>query len=638
MKLICKSLLVGLFLLLFFPVQAQDANYEVERIIRFHSDIDIETDGKVTVSESIKVYGGLYDIQRGIVRSIPLYRTTKEGKKERVNFKVTEVQRDGKKEKYKTEDTNGYREIYIGNADVRLQLGIYEYTIVYESYGHVGFFDDFDELYWNVTGNEWFFAIEEASATLHLPEGASPINTACYTGNYGSTASDCSADVTNNQIKFRSNGPLGYKEGLTVAASFTPHIIKRPPPPSWIQLFWLKYKKLILTCLFLTLMLGYYFYTWKKVGVDPEKPVVIPTFNPPHGWSPAVVRYLYKRAADNKAFTVALISMAIKGNIRISFLNKYFTLQTTEKKREMTSEEKKIYSKLFTSTTSQSITVSDKHHTKFSAASKALGKTLSTEWNLKDFFRHNFKYVVWGILLTALFTILYFILTQEGGAALPLLFLLPFIAAGVFLFNVGLTQKGCGSIIFLLMGVGFTLMPSVSTLSLLFSTESFITSVFLVTMFLSLGIYTYLIKAPTPLGAQTKAELEGFRMYLKTAEENRLNLLTPPERTPELFEQYLPYAIALDVENEWGKKFDNVLRAANYSPDWYVDKAPFTSTLLASTLASSLNSSIRSAKIDPTVSSSSDSSGSSGSSSWSSGSSGGGFSGGGGGGGGGRGW
>ena len=123
-------------------------------------------------------------------------------------------------------------------------------------------------------------------------------------------------------------------------------------------------------------------------------------------------------------------------------------------------------------------------------------------------------------------------------------------------------------------------------------------------------------------------------MYMETAEEHRLNMLTPPEKTPELFEQLLPYAIALKVSNQWCKKFDNVLQKINYRPDWYdsdrdFSKAGFAATF--TTLGASFNSSVSSSGTDR----SSESSGSSG---WSSGSSGGGHSGGGGGGGGGRGW
>ena len=61
-------------------------------------------------------------------------------------------------------------------------------------------------------------------------------------------------------------------------------------------------------------------------------------------------------------------------------------------------------------------------------------------------------------------------------------------------------------------------------------------------------------------------------MYLGVAEEDRLNALNPPEKTPELFERFLPYAVALDVENRWAERFAGVLAAAGAGAavgSWY---------------------------------------------------------------------
>jgi uncharacterized membrane protein len=142
-------------------------------------------------------------------------------------------------------------------------------------------------------------------------------------------------------------------------------------------------------------------------------------------------------------------------------------------------------------------------------------------------------------------------------------------------------------------------------------------------------LFYILLKAPTNLGRRLMDKLEGFRMYLSIAEEHRLEKLHPPEKTPELFEKYLPYALALEVDQEWSEKFSDVLaRAARdqgYSPVWY--SGQHWDHMHAGNFASGLGSSLSSA-----VSSASTAPGSS------SGFSGGGGSGGGGGGGGGGGW
>ena len=131
-------------------------------------------------------------------------------------------------------------------------------------------------------------------------------------------------------------------------------------------------------------------------------------------------------------------------------------------------------------------------------------------------------------------------------------------------------------------------------------------------------------------GRKVLDEMAGFRDYLEVAEKNELNLRNPPEKTPQLFESYLPYALALDVDQQWAEKFAGVLSTAQrvdggpYSPIWY-NGAWTVSNLTESTsqLSSSLNTAISSSVTPPGSSS---------------GSGGGGFSGGGGGGGGGGGW
>lgn len=136
------------------------------------------------------------------------------------------------------------------------------------------------------------------------------------------------------------------------------------------------------------------------------------------------------------------------------------------------------------------------------------------------------------------------------------------------------------------------------------------------------------MKAPTIKGRQAIDQIEGLKLYLSIAEKDRLNQLNPPEKTPEVFEKFLPYALALDVEQEWCEQFADVVASARaengYVPTWYTGGNFATKGV--SGIASSLGA------ISSSISSSSSPPGSS------SGGGGGGSSGGGGGGGGGGGW
>jgi uncharacterized membrane protein len=142
--------------------------------------------------------------------------------------------------------------------------------------------------------------------------------------------------------------------------------------------------------------------------------------------------------------------------------------------------------------------------------------------------------------------------------------------------------------------------------------------------------FAIIMKRPTMRGRKLLDEILGFKDYLEIAEKDELNLRNPPEKTPELFEAYLPFALALGVDQLWAEKFAAVLSSVRepgsttYQPSWY-NGSLNTMNLSGATsqLSSSLNTAISSSVAPPGSSS---------------GGGGGGFSGGGGGGGGGGGW
>ena len=143
---------------------------------------------------------------------------------------------------------------------------------------------------------------------------------------------------------------------------------------------------------------------------------------------------------------------------------------------------------------------------------------------------------------------------------------------------------------------------------------------FIILFILSLVIGILLgMERRTTLGYEALQYLKGFKDFLETTEKDRYAFHNAPEKSPEIFMEYLPYAIAFGVEKQWAKVFEDLDIS---DPDWYVgdgvgafNAVAFTSDIggFSTALASS---------------------GTSGSS----GSSGGGFSGGGGGGGGGGSW
>jgi len=101
-------------------------------------------------------------------------------------------------------------------------------------------------------------------------------------------------------------------------------------------------------------------------------------------------------------------------------------------------------------------------------------------------------------------------------------------------------------------------------------------------------------------------QIEGFKLFLSVAEKERLNLLNPPERTPELFEKYLPYALALDVEVQWTEQFAEIMAqaaaaGAAYAPVWYSGRSwdGYAFTDFSSGLGGSFSGAIASSSAAP---------------------------------------
>ena len=637
---------------------------EQERFIRYHTDIVIETDGTIVVTDNIKLYAGGIEIKRGIIREIPLYRRDAKGKNIKIDIKVLSVTCNGEKTKYNVTNRNRFLEVATGD-NTFLEHGVYEYAITYSSRGHIGFFDGYDELYWNVTGfND--FVIEQASATITLPEGATAISADAYTGIKGATEKDFLVDDHGAEQTFTATRLFQPLEGMTIAVGFTPDIIQRPPPPTELEQFWEDKKHHICGLVILTLFGFYFLITFLATGMKPDKPVVIPTFTPPYDWSPATVNYLVKKRYNNKAFSASLVEMAVKGAVGIdcdpegayTIVNKHKTeglkpveqnvykslfLIDKEERNRMVERIKKISPSTADKTLLQNILNEDRPLEQLKVnrmngkllwySSDSLERNLSAGWNLDKFFRFNRTLCVIGGILIPILMIMNMMLTLDDETFHGLLFAIPVLLLGYFeMLRVGFKKE---------FGFAAILMYLFISIYYLFHIYTMVhdpsdpldvhwqQAGYFVLLTMAYFLYTRLIQTHTLLGAVTSAALEGFRMYMKTAEEHRLNILTPPAKTPELFEKLLPYAIALGVSNEWCEKFDSVLKKFNYSPVWYTSPEPFDARKLNrrfGAMNTSLSPYTRSGKNGLSGSSS-------GSGRWSSGSRGGGHSGGGGGGG-----
>lgn len=640
-KIVTKSL-IFLILLIMNPLHTYPD--QSERIIAFKSLIIVQEDSTIRVTETIRVRCENIKINRGIYRDFPTDYTGTFGTKRTVGFRVINILRDGKPEPYHITDESNGKRIYIGKEDVFLERGEYTYSIVYETDRQLGYFEDHDELYWNVTGNGWEFKIDKASAIVILPERVprSQISTKAYTGPYGSQDSYFRSFIdSDKKVHFITSKPLSSYEGLTVLVSWPKGFVRVPDERAQFYFFINDNWDIILGLIGVYLLLLYYIIVWLIAGKDPEKGTIIPFYNPPENLSPAAMRFITRMGYDIKAFTAAIINMAVKDYLTIKDENSEYTLYRGKADlNTLTAEEKKIAKKLLGN--KDKIVLKSKNHTKISNAINSIKKTLRMNYE-KVYFVTNRGYFIPGIIASIVIIVLTFFFSRTSG----MIFFIGIWLAGwtigviVLLSRVIETWKNLftgrnNRILFFILAVFLTIfsIPFISAeiFVLIFFVE--MSTFWLITIIVALLLMNYifyrLLKAPTRAGRKLLDKIEGFKMFLSIAEKDRLKFTTPVEKTPEIFEKYLPYALALDVEQEWAEQFSEVISNSTtdgtpYTPSWY-HGASYSSTGLAD-FSRSLGGSFSSA-----ISSSSSAPGSS------SGGGGGGSSGGGGGGGGGGGW
>jgi len=626
-----------------FPGSAGALPDSAERILDFRSHVVVHADASMTVTETITVQCARQEIKRGIVRDFPTTYRDRFGNTIRVGFEVQEVLRDGRREPYHIKAASNGQKIYIGQKDVYLEPGVYTYTITYQTNRQLGFFEDFDELYWNVTGNGWTFPIDHAEAVVTLPQGATVTQYAAYTGPTGAQGRDFRVSYDGSgDIVFSTTRGLDPQEGLTIAVAWPKGFVTEPSGAEKTKSFLKDNLSTFLGLIWLIVLVGYYLAVWNRVGRDPEPGVIIPLFEPPQGFSPAATRFLSRLGFDNKAFTAAVVDMAVKGHLTIEENDGDYTLRKgTRDNAPLSSGERKLSSSLF-SGLGDAVELKNENHSIIGKARDALKSTLNRELD-KVYFFTNSKHLLPGATLTFL-GLAVMILTAAEPLAAGFSMLWLSIWTGVCYFLVtaawkrwqivrGLEFREWGKIVSAIGASFFTMIFLAGEVMGLFFVATIMSlgaALILVALILINCLFYHLLKALTLKGRRVMDQIEGFKLYLSVAEKERLEMFHPPEKTPELFEKYLPYALALDVENQWSEQFAEVLARAQaegrtYSPSWYHGRSwdSFHPSRFSDTLGSSFAGAIASASTAPGSSS---------------GSGGGGSSGGGGGGGGGSGW
>lgn len=616
-----------------------------EEIRNFASEVTLHVDGSVEVLETVEVMAEGIDIRRGIYRDIPTVMLSPSGSKIRSGLDVQAVTRDGQPEPFRTERMGNFVRVWIGDSSSFISRGRHSYAITYTMTRMARSFADHDELYWNATGNYWIFPIVNSTARVILPQGAVISDLVAYTGPVGST--EQAVTITRNSdstATFRTNRELGAGEGMSFAVKFQKGILTLPTGLDALLIWLSDLREIVLPILGVVLVLAYNLIAWNKVGRDPPKGTIIPLFHPPKDFSPALTHYVHKWGFDKSgwtALTAAIFDLGVKGLVKIDNPKKTLSVSTTGKEPEaaLPTGEQLLFS-YFQSR--GEVTVDKKTGPELEKKRGEFVSAIESE-NRSVWFRHNTGHAILGfvIAIAALAALVIFDVLEP-------LWLFIGVVSGILLGVFGTVAstlwKGGGFrkffILLWVVIVGFNIFAGgLETFSRLSVNTAALAalSIVLITV-----VFAVLMHAPTIQGRKIMDQIDGFKLYLETAEKNRLNINGEPPMSVERFERILPYAIALGVEKPWSEHFEGELArnavsdvavsSGIYSPLWYSGGSSFSSGKISSAIsAAATGMSAAMVAAQPVQASSSGfSSGGGGG--------GGGFSGGGGGGGGGGGW
>jgi uncharacterized membrane protein len=512
--------LCGLFLYVFLPSCLLAQSRQL-RIQKFSSDITVSPDGSVDVTESItfRFQGGPW---HGVYRNIPVEYVGPRGMNYSLFLDLKGItDENGQKLKYESSRERQYRKlkIYIPDADNSTRTISINYIVS----DALRFFDDHDELYWNITGDEWNVPIDAASANIVLPTNAANIRTNVFTGSFRSKGREAVAEVVGTGVDVTTTGPLAMHEGLTVAVAFDKGAVHEPSAADRASLYLRSNWPVFLPLGAFVFM----FWLWWTRGRDPRLRPITAQYEPPDKLTPGEVGTLIDNSVDMRDITASIVDLAVRGYLVIEEQKKDHLLGLTHSKEYV-------------------------FHLKKSRA----------EWNtLKP---HEQE------LLDGLFS------GGNAGDSVSLSDLqnnfyknIPDIRNQIFasLVGSGYYRRRPDSVrsSYILFGIvtGFLMIWGGSWIARQMGMTSLAWVVAGILTAIIICSFGWFMPARTQTGARALEGVLGFEDFLAHVESDRFNRMI---KTPEMFEKFLPFAMALGVEKNWSKAFQGIY---TQPPEWY---------------------------------------------------------------------
>lgn len=522
------------------------------RIADFQSTLSVSQDGTTAVTERITfVFIGEY---HGVYRDIPIEYPGPHRSNYTLFLHVTGItDGEGNKLKYESKVTHGSRhlKIYIpGAVDTTRTV-----QISYQARNAIRWFEDHDELYWNVTGNDWAVPIDRASATISFPPAAvNNLHAQAFTGVYGSSARDASVEVEGNTVLIASRNPLSMREGLTADVYLNKGVLQEPSKLT--QAIWfLRSNFVVLLPLWAFAVM---FFFWYTKGRDPKPDMsVAPMYEPPAGLTPAECGALMGDEVHPRDITATLVDLAVKGYIKIEetesrvllFTHRDYIFHLLKPREEwsgLASHERVMLNHLFSAAADAatgSSPVGKAQASDARVAGGAVAKTADIQVRLSSL-RNQFY-----VAIPSMKSDIMSALKGKGMYSVD-----PSSAHG---------YVGLG----ILMTVGpFVLAHVLGVASVVDSPLLLVASA--VVAVIIVFIFARIMTAKSLKGVRTKVQILGFQEFVNRVDADRLKRMPP-----DTFEKFLPFAMALGIENRWAKVFQGIVQNP---PNWYVGPTPYS--------------------------------------------------------------
>lgn len=486
------------------------------RISDFNDTITVHQDGSAVVRERITLtFEGEW---HGIHRVIPVEYPGARGTNYTLYLNVIGVtDGSGGKLKYESSTSNGFRDLKIFIPEAVDTSRTVE--INYAVRNGMRFFEDHDEFYWNVTGNDWPVPIDHALAQVNLPSAAAgSLRAQAFTGAYGSAERGASAEVNGAEVSFETSNPLPMRGGMTIDIFIPKGILKEPS--GFTRFVWFVGGNPIVFLPFWTLAVM--FALWWYKGRDPDPGLsVAPMYEPPPGMTPAEAGTLLDDTIHPRDITSTLVDLAVRGFVKIEEVNDqglvfhhkdyvFHLVKPMAQWVDLAPHESVMLANIFMG---GDVTRLSSLKNRFYMALPAIRQDIRSQLRKKGMYLLDPDsangYSLAGILVIAA----------------------PFLMLQ-FLWNVNVF----GSVV-LLVGCGFIS----AILWWLFASE---------------------MTAKTVKGGRTRIAILGFQEFMNRVDADRLKRMPP-----DTFEKYLPCAMALGVEHQWAQAFAGIVKDP---PSWYV--------------------------------------------------------------------